>query len=79
MSVPPIADKDKLTVLELEHLIGIMRAAKARMVAERIALEERTRASVDGHIQEALLAVTNELYLMTEIIRKLWLLRGTRP
>jgi hypothetical protein len=61
-----------LTKLELEHAIGIHREHRDRLLKEKLELQERHRAHIDGTIEEALIAVDNELFLTQAIVAKLW-------
>lgn len=61
-----------LTKLEVEHIVVICRKHRDKLRQDKLELQERHRAHVDGDINDALLALDNELFLLTGIVSKLW-------
>lgn len=62
----------ELTLLELQHILVVVRAHRATMTERKTLLEEKRRLGWDGPTEEALLACENELHLLNGIIAKLW-------
>lgn len=65
--------ENKLTRMEIEQLIRIMRGAKLMVEGNKMQLEERHAQIGDGYVQDAILQCENELILLKGIIRKLWI------
>ena len=66
--IPPA---DKLVAVELERVCICMRLCKLQTEERMMQLQERLRTHGNGATSEALLHLSNQLYVMTSALRKL--------
>lgn len=67
------------TMLELEHLVRITRMARDEWVERKLQMQERELMIGNGHVREAILAAENEVYILTNIVTKLWRMLNPPP
>ncbi len=61
-----------LNRLELECAIRVCRAARDEILVRKFELQERELVHGDGHVREAILACENQVFLITQVVTKLW-------
>lgn len=60
-------------------MVRIVRSARDDFVERKLQLQERELMIGDGHVREAILAAENEIYILTNIVTKLWRLLNPPP
>lgn len=68
-----MSGEDDLTTLEWHCLLRSIRATKDGLEESWNGLSSRKDAHGDGHTDAALLALENELYVVNNTLRKVWL------
>lgn len=62
----------ELAPLELVRTLHHMRQVRTELEAQQMQLQERLTHGGDGVTHDAILALENELYVVAEVVRKLW-------
>lgn len=68
----PVIGAGPLNRLEIERLLRMAREYRDNLQGTRLMLEERHAKHGDGAVREAILVAGNDVYLLEQIIAKLW-------